>query len=113
MEQLRNQILEKVKEYYKQYHEEKNKSFTAGKDMVTFAGRVYDEEEMMNLVDSSLDFWLTTGRYSQEFEIEFAKYMQKKYCLLTTSGSSANLLALTALTSPLLGKRRLKKVMKS
>ena len=66
-------------------------------------------EEMMNLVDSSLDFWLTTGRYAQEFEIEFAKYMQKKYCLLTTSGSSANLLALTALTSPLLGKRRLKK----
>jgi degT/dnrJ/eryC1/strS aminotransferase len=64
---------------------------------------------MMNLVDSSLDFWLTTGRYAQEFEIEFAKYMQKKYCLLTTSGSSANLLALTALTSPLLGKRRLKK----
>lgn len=109
MDNLRKEILEKVKEYYKQYHEEKNKSFSAGNDMVTFAGRVYDEEEMMNLVDSSLDFWLTTGRYAQEFEIEFAKYMQKKYCLLTTSGSSANLLALTALTSPLLGKRRLKK----
>lgn len=77
--------------------------------MVTFAGRVYDEEEMVNLVDSSLDFWLTTGRYAGEFEIEFAKYMQKKYCLLTTSGSSANLLALTALTSPILGERRLKK----
>ena len=77
--------------------------------MVTFAGRVYDGEEMVNLVDSSLDFWLTTGRYAQEFEIEFAKYMQKKYCLLTTSGSSANLLALTALTSPLLGNKRLKK----
>jgi degT/dnrJ/eryC1/strS aminotransferase len=109
MDNLRKEILEKVKEYYKQYHEGKNKSFTAGKDMVTFAGRVYDEEEMVNLVDSSLDFWLTTGRYAQEFEIEFAKYMQKKYCLLTTSGSSANLLALTALTSPLLGKRKLKK----
>lgn len=109
MDNLRKEILEKVKEYYTQYHEGKNKSFTAGKDMVTFAGRVYDEEEMVNLVDSSLDFWLTTGRYAQEFEIEFAKYMQKKYCLLTTSGSSANLLALTALTSPLLGKRKLKK----
>lgn len=109
MEHLRRQILEKVKEYYEQYHKEKNKSFTTGKDMVTFAGRVYNEEEMVNLVDSSLDFWLTTGRYAQEFEIEFAKYMQKKYCLLTTSGSSANLLALTALTSPLLGKKRLKK----
>lgn len=109
MDNLRKEILEKVKEYYKQYHEEKNKSFTAGKDMVTFAGRVYDGEEMVNLVDSSLDFWLTTGRYAQEFEIEFAKYMQKKYCLLTTSGSSANLLALTALTSPLLGNKRLKK----
>lgn len=109
MDNLRKEILEKVKEYYKQYHEERNNSFSEGKDIVTFAGRVYDEEEMMNLVDSSLDFWLTTGRYAQEFEIEFAKYMQKKYCLLTTSGSSANLLALTALTSPLLGKRRLKK----
>ena len=109
MDNLRKEILEKVKEYYKQYHEGKIKSFTAGKDVVTFAGRVYDEEEMVNLVDSSLDFWLTTGRYAQGFEIEFAKYMQKKYCLLTTSGSSANLLALTALTSPLLGKKRLKK----
>lgn len=109
MDKLRQEILEKVKEYYKQYHKEKNSSFTAGKDMVTFAGRVYDEEEMVNLVDSSLDFWLTTGRYAEEFEIEFAKYMQKKYCLLTTSGSSANLLALTALTSPILGERRLKK----
>lgn len=109
MEQLRTKILELTKEYYKKYHEERNNSFSEGKDIVTFAGRVYDEEEMMNLVDSSLDFWLTTGRYAQEFEIEFAKYMQKKYCLLTTSGSSANLLALTALTSPLLGKRRLKK----
>lgn len=109
MEPLRRQILELVKEYYKKHHKEKNESFVEGKDMVTFAGRVYDEEEMINLVDSSLDFWLTTGRYAQEFEIEFAKYMQRKYCLLTTSGSSANLLALTALTSPLLGKRRLKK----
>ncbi len=109
MDKLRQEILEKVKEYYNKYHKEKNISFTAGKDMVTFAGRVYDEEEMVNLVDSSLDFWLTTGRYAGEFEIEFAKYMQKKYCLLTTSGSSANLLALTALTSPILGERRLKK----
>lgn len=109
MDELRQEILEKVKEYYLKNHKEKNEKFEQRKDTVTFAGRVYDEEEMVALVDSSLDFWLTTGRYAQEFETKFAEYMQTKYCLLTTSGSSANLLALTALTSPLLGKRRLKK----
>lgn len=109
MDKLRQEILDKVKQYYQEYHQPKNETFTAGKDLVTFAGRIYDEEEMINLVDSSLDFWLTTGRYAREFETEFARYMQRKYCLLTTSGSSANLLALTALTSPLLGERRLKK----
>ena len=108
MDKLRQEILSKVKQYYQEQHQPKNEAFAPGKDMVTFAGRVYDEEEMMNMVDASRDFWLTTGRYAREFETEFARYMQNKYCLLTTSGSSANLLALTALTSPLLGDRRLK-----
>lgn len=109
MDKLRQEILEKVKQYYQEYHRPKNEGFTPGKDLVTFAGRIYNEEEMMNLVDASLDFWLTTGRYAKEFEMEFAKYMQSRYCLLTTSGSSANLLALTALTSPLLCERRLRR----
>lgn len=109
MDKLRQEILEKVKQYYLEQHKEKNEKFEPGENMVTFAGRVYDEKEMMNLVDASLDFWLTTGRYAQEFELQFAEFMQRKYCLLTTSGSSANLLAITALTSPLLGKKRLKK----
>lgn len=109
MDKLRQEILEKVKQYYLEQHKAKNEKFEPGENMVTFAGRVYDEKEMMNLVDASLDFWLTTGRYAQEFELQFAEFMQIKYCLLTTSGSSANLLAITALTSPLLGKKRLKK----
>lgn len=109
MDKLRQEILEKVKQYYLEQHKAKNEKFEPGENMVTFAGRVYDEKEMMNLVDASLDFWLTTGRYAQEFELQFAEFMQRKYCLLTTSGSSANLLATTALTSPLLGKKRLKK----
>jgi CDP-6-deoxy-D-xylo-4-hexulose-3-dehydrase len=105
---LRKEILEKVKQFYLEEHKEKQEKFEPGKDVITFAAKVYDEEEMMNLVDSSLDFWLTTGRYAEEFERTFAEYMGTKYCQLTTSGSSANLLAITALTSPKLGERRLK-----
>ncbi|WFA07919.1 lipopolysaccharide biosynthesis protein RfbH [Tissierella sp. Yu-01] len=105
---LRQEILEKVKQYYNEEHKAKQERFESGKDIITFAGRVYDEDEMVNLVDASLDFWLTTGRYAEVFEKEFAEYMGNKYCLLTTSGSSANLLALTAFTSPKLGEQRLK-----
>lgn len=105
---LRNEILEKVKQFYLESHKEKQESFEPGKDIITFAAKVYDEDEMMNLVDASLDFWLTTGRYAEEFEREFASYMGSKYCQLTTSGSSANLLALTTFTSPKLGERSLK-----
>lgn len=104
---LRQEILQKVKQYYLEEHKSKQDKFEPGKDIITFAGRVYDEDEMMHLVDSSLDFWLTTGRYAEEFETKFAEYMENKYCLLTTSGSSANLLALTAFTSPKLGDKRL------
>lgn len=71
--------------------------------------RVYDHEEMVNLVDSSLEFWLTAGRYTDEFEREFAKYLGIKYCSVVNSGSSANLVAFMALTSPLLGERAVKR----
>jgi len=81
--------------------------YIPGQTRIRYAGRVYDEEEVINLVDSSLEFWLTTGRYAQQFEKEFAEFIGTKYSLLTNSGSSANLLALSALTSPKL-ERRLK-----
>ncbi|KAF0226222.1 MAG: CDP-6-deoxy-D-xylo-4-hexulose-3-dehydrase [Erysipelotrichaceae bacterium] len=105
---LRNEILEKVKEFYKQELDTKQHTFEEGKNVVPFAGRVYDEDELVKLVDASLDFWLTAGRYAEEFERDFAKYMGTKFCLLTNSGSSANLLALTAFTSPKLGEKCLK-----
>ena len=68
---------------------------------------MYDADEMVNLVDSSLEFWLTSGRFTKEFESEFAKYLGVKYCSLVNSGSSANLLAFMALTSPLLKERQI------
>lgn len=75
--------------------------------VIPFSGRVYDQEEILNLVDASLDFWLTSGPYSKQFESEFAEFMQQKYCLLVNSGSSANLVAFSSLTSPLLGEKRI------
>ena len=105
-EKIKKEIFQKVKEFYK-YRKQKEK-FVAGKTRVNYAGRVYDEKEMINLIDASLDFWLTAGKYAKKFEEEFAKFLGVKYCLLTNSGSSANLLAISALTSPKLGKRRLK-----
>lgn len=103
-DKLRNEIVEKVKQYYRQ---KKETQFVPGQSMINYAGRVYDEEEMALLVDASLDFWLTAGRYAKQFETEFAEFLGMKYCLLTNSGSSANLLAMSALTSPKLGERRL------
>jgi CDP-4-dehydro-6-deoxyglucose reductase, E1 len=103
---LRKEILEKVKEYYKVKFE--TKEFTAGKSKVNYAGRVFDENELTNLVDSSLDFWLTEGRYSESFSEKIAEFLGVEYAHLTNSGSSANLLAFSALTSEKLGDRRLK-----
>lgn len=103
-DKLRNEIVEKVKQYYRQKTETQ---FVPGQSMINYAGRVYGEEEMALLVDASLDFWLTAGRYAKQFETEFAEFLGMKYCLLTNSGSSANLLAMSALTSPKLGERRL------
>jgi CDP-6-deoxy-D-xylo-4-hexulose-3-dehydrase len=102
---IRNKILKLTKEFYKKKFE--NKKWEK-EDRIPFAGRVFDEREMLNLVDASLDFWLTAGRYAQDFEYEFAEFWGTEYCMLVNSGSSANLLALTALTSPKLGKNRLK-----
>lgn len=102
---LRKKIFKHVKEINKlRKHQDK---FVEGETYINYAGRVYDETEMISLVDSSLDFWLTAGRYAQQFEKELAGFIGTKYCLLTNSGSSANLLAISALTSPLLKERRL------
>ena len=103
--ELRSQILELVAEYH---HEAfPKKEFTPGLSAVPVSGKVFDATELQYLVDSSLDFWLTTGRFAAEFERKLADWMRVKHCLLVNSGSSANLVALTALTSPQLGDRRL------
>lgn len=105
--QARKEILDMVVEYCDKYHNQK-KAFEPG-DRISYASRVYDYEEMCNLVDSALEFWLTSGRYTEEFEREFAQYLGVKYCSLVNSGSSANLNAFIALTSPLLGERQVKR----
>jgi CDP-6-deoxy-D-xylo-4-hexulose-3-dehydrase len=103
---LREEIFVKVKELYELRYG--TKDFVAGETPVLYAGRVFDADEMIQLVDSSLDFWLTTGRFAAQFELEFAKFLGVRHALLCNSGSSANVLAVSALTSPKLGDRRLK-----
>jgi len=103
---IREQILSKVKDFY--FARRGRTKFISGKDYISYSGRIYNQDELINLVDSSLDFWLTAGRYTKQFEKEFAKFLGRKYCLLTNSGSSANLLAVSALISPKLGERQLK-----
>ncbi len=103
--EARDEILSLVKEYCDTYHNKKK--YKTG-DRIPYASRVYDSDEMVNLVDSALEFWLTSGRYTDEFEDKLAKYLNVKYCSLVNSGSSANLLGFMALTSPLLGERRVK-----
>lgn len=105
-QQARDAILKSVKEYCELYH--KKPDYREG-DRIPYASRVYDSHEMVNLVDSALEFWLTAGRYAEQFETEFAKYLKVKYCSLVNSGSSANLLAFMALTSPLLKERQIKR----
>lgn len=107
VQKIYKQIMELTTQYYKLKHEGKN-TFQPG-DRIAYGGRVFDEQEMLNLVDSALDFWLTTGKYAEQFEKEFAKFLGVKYCSLTNSGSSANLLAFMALTSHKLGERRIQK----
>lgn len=105
--EARQEILKLVEEYCDTFHNKK-KPFERG-DRIPYASRVYDSEEMVNLVDSSLEFWLTSGRYTDEFEKGLSEYLGVKYCSLVNSGSSANLTAFMALTSPLLGERRVKR----
>ena len=107
-----DQILRKMahlvaRNHYQTIHK-KDTGFKAG-DRINYAGRVYDEKEMINLTDASLDFWLTYGRWSREFEKKLGDYLGIKYAFLVNSGSSANLLAFMALTSPLLEDRRIKR----
>jgi len=105
-ERLRQEILEKVREYYDEAFG-KPPAFSPG-DRIAYGGRVFDSKELELLVDSSLDFWLTAGRYAERFEREFAAFLGVKHCSLVNSGSSANLLAFMALTSPKLGARQIR-----
>lgn len=105
--EARKEILDLVSQYCDTYHNQK-KEYKEG-DRISYASRVYDHEEMVNLVDSSLEFWLTSGRFTESFEGKLADYLGVRYCCLVNSGSSANLTAFMALTSPLLGERRVKR----
>lgn len=108
-EEAREEIKLLVSEFYKEFKEpEQNKKFKEG-DRIPYASRVYDEKEMMSLTDATLDFWLTAGRFSDRFEKEFAEWIGVRYVNLVNSGSSANLLAFAALTSPLLKERAIKR----
>lgn len=102
--EARQKILNQVAEYCRTYHG--TEEYKVG-DRIPYAKRVYDEEEMVNLVDSSLEFWLTAGRYTEEFEEKLAEYLGIKFCSVVNSGSSANLLAFMTLTSPLLEERKI------
>jgi CDP-4-dehydro-6-deoxyglucose reductase, E1 len=105
-QQAKQEILDLVSQYCDKYHTKP--AYKEG-NRIPYASRVYDHDEMVNLVDSSLEFWLTAGRYADQFEKEFSKYLGIKYCSLVNSGSSANLLAFMALTSPLLGDRTIRR----
>lgn len=105
--EAKEEILKLVEEYCDKYHNT-NKEWKEG-DRISYASRIYNHEEMVNLVDSALEFWLTSGRYTKEFEEEFAKFLNVKYCASVNSGSSANLLAFMTLTSPLLKERQVKR----
>ena len=104
--QAREEILNLVAEYCDRFHQKK--PYEEG-DRIPYASRVYDHQEMVNLVDSSLEFWLTSGRYTVAFEKKLAEYLHVRYAALVNSGSSANLIAFMTLTSPLLGERRVKR----
>ncbi len=102
---LRGKVFDALNSYYD--YKFAPRLFVPGETYIPVSGKVFDGEDLKNLVDSSMDFWLTTGRYAAEFERRFAKWMNVKHCLLVNSGSSANLVAFTALTSPQLGKKQL------
>lgn len=105
-DKIKKQIFSKVREFYGLKND--ITKFHPGIDPVPYAGRVFDEQELINLINASLDFWLTAGKYAHEFEKKLSSFLGVRYCLLANSGSSANLLAVSALTSPFLGERQLK-----
>lgn len=107
-EALKEQILRLTREYYSEVHSVK-RAFVPGETFVNYGGRYFDERELVNLVDASLDFWLTAGPWVHKFETRLAEWLGIRYCALTNSGSSANLLAFYTLTSPKLGDRRIRK----
>jgi len=107
-EQALEKILNEVREYYNNFHAVKAADYKPG-DRIPYASRVYDADEMINLVDSALEFWLTSGRYTDEFEKSLGEYLSARYVSLVNSGSSANLIAFMALTSPLLGERQIRR----
>ena len=102
--ELRAKILALTEEYYKAEH---IKPIYKEGEPIPYGGRIYDREEITNLVSSALDFWLTSGPWTERFEKEFAEFLGVKYCSLVNSGSSANLLAFAALTSPKLGEKKI------
>ena len=104
--EIRKEIINKTAEYFEDRF--KNNEFSPGKSKVNYAGRVFDDKEIINAVEASLDFWLTEGRYSEEFSDKISEFLGIDYVMLTNSGSSANLLAFSALTSSKLGEKRLK-----
>lgn len=107
-EELKAEILELTKRYYQMAHARK-REFRPGDTFVNYGGRYYDEQEIVNLVDSSLDFWLTAGPWVHKFEKRLSEWLGVKFCAVTNSGSSANLLAFYTLTSPKLGDRRIRR----
>ncbi len=108
-QQARQEILDLVAEYARKYKVAPMQQPYHEGERIPYASRVYDDKEMVNLVDSALEFWLTAGRYTEAFEQKFGEYLGVRYVSLVNSGSSANLLAFSTLTSPLLGERRVKR----
>ncbi len=106
-QELRQKAIDAAMDYCRHVHTDKKQAFAPG-DRIAYGGRIFDEQDMAHLVDASLDFWLTAGRYASRFESELARYLGTGYCSLANSGSSANLLAFMALTSPILGARRIR-----
>lgn len=106
-QEARQEILDLVARYYREYKEPETR-YQPG-DRICYAGRVYDEKEMCSLVDAALDFWLTTGRFAETFEREFAKWLGVRFASLVNSGSSANLIAFSVLTAPELGERQIRR----
>ncbi|MBL7669072.1 MAG: lipopolysaccharide biosynthesis protein RfbH [Bdellovibrionaceae bacterium] len=102
---LRRKVVSAAQEFHQA---SLHRDIEPGKDYIPPSGKVLDAEDLTNLIEASLDMWLTAGRFAKEFERKFADFMEQKYCLLVNSGSSANLLAFSALTSPLLGDRQIK-----